>query len=93
MLANVILPGLFLYGIHAMQRSRMNTNWIIVAFCVLAACLSSSMAVALAPCLLGVLAVVYAVRQRRFTPLIMSGLCLVPCVICGVIYLTSVVIK
>lgn len=93
MLANVILPGLFLYGIHAMQRSRMNTNWIIVAFCVLAACLSSSMAVALAPFLLGVLAVVYTVRQRRFTPLIMSGLCLVPCVICGVIYLTRVVIK
>lgn len=87
MLANVFLPGILLYGTKAMARTRVRKDWIIIAAAVLGACLSSSMAVALVPILLGLLSVIYAIKKRQFSPIFMSLLCLVPCIICGLLYI------
>lgn len=87
MLANFVIPGILLYASYAMERSRVNAAWIIVAAAVLAGCLTSSMAVALLPLTLGLLAIVYAVVRKRVLPIVMASICLIPCLICGLLYI------
>lgn len=87
MLANIILPSILVYSSDAMDKTRLNSNWILVVAAVLAGCLTSSMAVALVPLSLGLLSIVYSGVQKSIKPIIMSLICLIPCMICGVLYI------
>ena len=89
MLANVFIPALLLYAAEAMSQARVSRKWIIPPIAVLGGCLASSMAVALLPVLLGLLSVVYSVLHRRVTPMILSLLTLIPCIVMGIIYIRS----
>ena len=86
MLANIFIPALLLYAAEAMGQARVSRKWLVPPIVVLGGCLSSSMAAALLPVLLGILSVVYAVMHRRVTPVILSLLALLPCAVIGLFY-------
>ncbi len=85
-LANIILPSIWLVFFSCMEESK-RVNWITLFIAMLASCLVSSMGIALAPITLAGLAFVFAIQQRRISHLLKAGICIVPNIIYGILYL------
>ncbi|MGN1299260.1 MAG: DUF6077 domain-containing protein [Candidatus Scatovivens sp.] len=87
-LAGIILPFMWKISIDAMNKEENKfIDWITLFFCVLAGCLCSEMAVPLIAISVGVLALISTVRDKKISYLLKSFVCILPCVIVGIIYL------
>jgi hypothetical protein len=84
----VFLPLLWKVSLDAMDKTQNKIkDWLILFFIVLTSCLSSEMAVVLVTISLLALAFVSAIRDKKISYIFKAFLCIVPCIIIGIIYL------
>ena len=62
-------------------------NWLTVLLIVSASCLCSEMAIALVSTSIAVIAFINVIRNRKVLYVIKSMICIIPCIILGVLYL------
>ena len=87
MLANIILPSILLFSSYAMSNRKINPYWFVVFAAVLAGCLTTSMAVALIPLMLGTLSIIYTIINKSLKPILLGLFCCLPCIVNGLIYI------
>ncbi len=87
MLANVILPAIWLMFLECIKNDKKIGNWLILLMVMIASCHVSSMGIALAPMTLGGLAVVFSIRNRKISYILKSAICMIPNLIYGLTYL------
>jgi len=85
-LANIILPGILYFSYRAMTSEKNVGEWVMLFCCILAACLSSSMGIALAPIMLCCLGLIFAIKRRQFRTILKSIACCIPSIACIIIY-------
>lgn len=87
-LAAIILPLIWKISLDAMNKEK-NTlwDWIVMFISVNAGCLCSEMAVPLISISLGGLAIINSIRDKKISYLIKSFLCIIPCILVGIMYL------
>ena len=86
-LAGALLPGIFYYGLRAYEKKHHALDYIMLTALMLSCCLVSSMGIMLGAVVLGLLAVVSAVRFWNGRILLYSFLCCIPNIVYSVIYL------
>lgn len=92
-LASVLLPCLFYMSYKAMARNQEKGDWILLFFCTVSCTMVSSMGVALAPVMLGILALLFGVFKGNWRNVRNAVICCVPCVIIGALYLLLKVLQ
>lgn len=85
-LANIILPGIWLMFLNCIENEKNIINWILLLLVIISACLVSEMGIALAPLTLGILSLVFTIRDKKVSYLLKSITCIIPCIICFIIY-------
>lgn len=87
-LAGIILPFIWKIALDAMHKEQNKIiDWIILFFSVLAGCLCSQMAVPLIGISIGTLSLISSIRDKKISYIFKSIICLIPCIIVGIIYL------
>ncbi|MCH1982164.1 DUF6077 domain-containing protein [Ruminococcus sp. OA3] len=86
-LAGALLPGVFYYGFRAYGKKHHALDYIMLGALMLSCCLVSSMGIMLGAVVLGLLAVVSAVRFWNGKIILYSFLCCIPNIVYSVIYL------
>ncbi len=92
-LASVLLPCLFYMAHKALTGYREKGDWFILFLCAVSCTMVSSMGVALAPVLLGILALLFGVFKGKWRYVLNMFLCCLPCVVIGALYLILKVIQ
>lgn len=92
-LAAVMLPCLFYMGYKAMTRYQEKGDWLILFLCAVSCTMVSSMGVALAPVMLGILALLFGVFKGKWRYVRNMIICCMPCVVIGALYLVLKVIQ
>ena len=70
-----------------MEENKGIINWLLLIITMLASCLVSSMGIPLAAITLGGLVVVFLVKDKKVSYLIKSGICVIPNIVYGLMYL------
>ena len=86
-LANIILPSIWLLFLKCVEENKGIINWLLLIITMLASCLVSSMGIPLAAITLGGLVVVFLVKDKKVSYLIKSGICVIPNIVYGLMYL------
>lgn len=86
-LASVLLPCLFYLCYKAMTEYQEKGDWIIIFLCAASCVLVSSMGVALAPVMMGVMALLFGIFKGKWRYVWNMILCCIPCVTIGALYL------
>ncbi|MEG0585799.1 MAG: DUF6077 domain-containing protein [Christensenellaceae bacterium] len=86
-LANIILPILFLMIIRVMRDDGRKEDWWMLFFVMVAACAATSMGTILAPLMLLPFAIAFAIIKKKLRILTYSLLCMVPDVMIGLAYI------
>lgn len=92
-LASVLLPCLFFLSYKAMTQYREKGDWIMLFLCSTSCVLVSSMGVALAPVMLGIMGLLFGVFKGKWRYVWNLILCCIPCVVIGALYLILKVIQ
>ncbi|MDO4650251.1 MAG: DUF6077 domain-containing protein [Eubacteriales bacterium] len=86
-LAGVLMP-IFLYlGLSLILAERERYPWILLMMAGLGACLTSTMAVIIAPVTIGTFGIIGAALQKSWKKLLFSFLCCIPCLVLGFVYM------
>lgn len=83
-LANVILPAIMYFSFRAMTGDKHFCEWMMLFVAAMAACLTSSMGIVLAPIMIACHGFVFAVRNHKIRTFIYSLTCCAPCIACGI---------
>lgn len=86
-LGSTALPLAWKLSLEAMTKNSKFREWGLLAICVLASCLTSQMAVPLMSISLGGVALISAITDKKISYLFKTLICIIPCLIVGVIYL------
>lgn len=87
-LANIILPGLFLLCIRMMgSKGKCGINWFLIFLLSISAALVSSMGIMLAPIMIGIFGIISGITERRWNIVFKYVLCCCFSLICGLIYI------
>lgn len=89
-LANIIIPCILYFSYRTMQGEEKFGEWIMLFACALAACLVSSMGIALAPIMICCLGFVFAVRNRKMRTFLYSIACCTPCILFGILRIVQI---
>ncbi|MGI6018587.1 MAG: DUF6077 domain-containing protein [Marvinbryantia sp.] len=92
-LASILLPCLFCMGYKALTGYQEKGDWFILFLCAVSCTMVSSMGVALAPVLLGILALLFGVFKGKWRYVMNMILCCLPCALIGALYLILKVIQ
>lgn len=87
MLAAVLLPALFYFGMRVFQGMPGTGDWAALFVLMTACCLVSSMGIMLAPVMLGIFGFLYGLLKKQWKQLGLAILCSLPCVACAAVYL------
>lgn len=87
MLAGLLLPLTFYLGFCIFMEKDRKYSYVLLVMANLASCHVSSMGIMLSPIMIGIFALMGAVKKRSFRPLIMGLACSLPSLILGVVYL------
>lgn len=87
MLGGIFLPACFYVPWLAMKEKGGFREWLLLFELVTTSCMVTSISVALVPCVLGSLALIYTISRRSVSYLLKTVLCCMPAVLCGGIYL------
>lgn len=85
-LINMILPFLWYTFFECIEENKI-VNWIILYITILSACLVSGMGIVLTPISLGILTLVFSIKDKNCKYLLKSGIGLIFCVIYALIYI------
>lgn len=86
-LANIILPSLWLAFSYCAKEKDKFVDWIFVFLIILSACLTSEMGLAVAPLALMMLAFVFSIKDKKIDYIWKSLICTIPCIVYLVIYI------
>ncbi|MBS1317784.1 MAG: hypothetical protein HP042_04950 [Lachnospiraceae bacterium] len=86
-LASFLLPGIFYQSKCCMEAKAEKGDWIRLVALMLASCLVSSMGIMLAPVMLGLMTVLFCLRERKWKTMGKAVLCCIPNLLCAVAYL------
>lgn len=87
-LAAVLIPLLYYLAEPMLTVEKMNgMNWVLLLFTNVSCCLVSSMGIILSPLVLGIMDVIGFVKHRNIKQFVVNGLCCVPSLILGVVYI------
>lgn len=86
-LANIVLPAIFYFSLKCMNGEKVFGAWLMLFSCVLAACLTSSMGLVLAPIMIVCMGLVFAFQNRKMSTFVYSIVCCAPCIICSIVSL------
>ena len=86
-LAAVLLPFIFYMSYKAMSDYAEKGDWILLFLGMVSCCLVSSMGVILAPVMLGIMALLFAILKKKRVYAGRSLLCCLPCIMAGVLYI------
>lgn len=87
-LAAIVIPFLWYQAWSVMEQEHAGgREWICLEFSVLAACMTTTMGVMLAPIISGIIACLYSIWKRNFHILWKTALCCIPCMILAGMYL------
>lgn len=87
-LAGICLPLIWKISLEAMDKKGNHIlDWIALFITVLASCMCSQMAVPLVSISIAVLAFISMIRDKKIAYLFKAGLCVIPCLIVGIIYI------
>lgn len=86
LLANALLPMLFVLMKNVIDEYKSRTNWILILLWSLSCCIVSSMGVALGCISLAAICVVVAIMMKKVGYLIKGALCAIPYIIVTVLY-------
>jgi len=84
-LANIVLPATLYFAFRAMPGKAKIGEWMMLFASALAACLTSSMGIVLAPIMITCLGLVFAIRNRTLQTLKYSIICCSPCIAGGIV--------
>ena len=87
MLAAVLLPALFYFGMRVFQGTPGMGDWAALFILMTACCLVSSMGIMLAPVMLGIFGFLYGLLKKQWKKLGLAVLCTLPCVVCAAVYI------
>lgn len=85
-LANIILPSIWLIFLNCIEENKL-INWFVLFITMLAGCFVTEMGIALAPITLFLLAICFAIKYKKIGYLLKSMICMIPSVICFIIFL------
>lgn len=86
-LANIILPAMWLFFIKAIKNNFKLVNCILLIMVILAGILTTTMGIGLPAITLMSLAFVFAIKDKKISYLVKSSICCLPCVIYFAIYI------
>ena len=86
LLASFVLPAIFLQAKECMETNRMCGPWMTLFLMMTSACLVSGMGIMLAPIMLGLMTLLYAVKDRNRENIKRAVICCLPNVICAAAY-------
>lgn len=86
-LANIIIPAIWYFMLKYMNEENKKSNFIMLIIVMISSCLVSSMGVALAPATIMVMALIYAIRDKKISYLFKFLITCTPNIICGILYL------
>lgn len=86
LLANILLPFSWIVYLDCIENNKW-VNWFILFIICLASCLVSSMGIALMPINIGILGLIFTIKNKKITYLIKSIISVIPCISLGIIYL------
>ena len=86
LLASFVLPAIFLQAKECMETNRMCGAWVTLFLMMTSACLVSGMGIMLAPIMLGLMTLLYAVKDRNWGNIKRAVICCLPNVICAAAY-------
>lgn len=92
-LASVLLPCLFYMSYKALTGYQEKGDWMLLFFCAASCTMVSSMGVALAPVMLGILALLFGVFKGKWKNVRNMMICCIPCVVIGSLYLILKVLQ
>lgn len=85
-LANIILPMIWLVYYGCITENKI-VNWISLYVMFIAGCLTSEMGIMLLPISIGIITLVYMIKDRKISYGIKSLCAVIPCLIYGFMYL------
>lgn len=87
-LGGIMLPLIWKISFDAMDKEKNKViDWIILFITVLASCLGSQIAVPLVSISIMSITMVKAIRDKKISYIFKSLLCIIPCIVIGIIYL------
>ena len=86
LLASFVLPAIFLQAKECMETNRMCGALMTLFLMMTSACLVSGMGIMLAPIMLGLMTLLYAVKDRNWGNIKRAVICCLPNVICAAAY-------
>ena len=84
-LANIVLPSILYFSLKCMNGEMVLGAWSMLFACALAACLTSSMGIVLAPIMIACLGFVFAIQNRKMSTFVYSIACCAPCIAGGIV--------
>ena len=84
--ANIMIPFIFLCFMKLSKKYNDFYWWIALLLCMLFSCLCSGIGIALPIILVGISGLLLAIRKKKFSILLLSGLCCIPNMYYGLFY-------
>ena len=89
-LASVLLPVIFYLCLELFREATREISWWVLGFFCMAACLASSMGIMLVPVMVGIFAFFYGVLEWKWMRVGKAFLCILPCLLLGMVYILLV---
>ena len=86
-LATTIIPLIWCLSFDAMSKESKWNSWLLIFLAVLSGCLGSEMAIIVLPIILMGLSIAFGISDKKIEYIFKSIICIIPCIIIGVIYL------
>lgn len=86
-LAGILIPAILYFAVVAFEQIGNKKNWINLLMIMFASCMVSSMGMALSVITLGILVLIWSIREKNLRVVSYSLLCCVPNIIYSAIYL------
>lgn len=87
LLTAALLPACFYLGLKMLEQTMKLADWLLLLALMLACCLVSSMGIILGAVAIGCIGLTNLIMCRKIMPVIWAGLCCLPNLLLGVIYM------
>ena len=86
-LANIIIPSVWLMYLLAEDNNFNKFSYLLILIILIAGVFSTTMGIGLSPIVLMVLAFLHSIQNKEIKNFVKCGICCIPCLIYGVLYL------
>lgn len=87
LMAGIVIPALFLCLLYLCDRKRTKGMWCLFVMVIITSVFATSISFMLVPTVVGVAALLIALREKRFKVFVQICMCCLPCIVLGICYL------